>query len=291
MSEERVTWMKLAVAADDSVSAKSLSEGPYPEKLVFEYNGIDYSIVPHKSLNEDERKMKILVAPETLKKQILSTDEFTNFFTTFCDCLKGRTTDKDMREMLNTFTKILNNQEQLRRFILEHPSVDEVVEKFETFQLNKYLNDWKIGMFQSFKLVDGRVEIHINSLVNTIVIFKNKVKARFMEVKENNLTEAMKEYDASLAEIEPFASILELKKSFTKQKEYIQDRARGEWLAIPENEREGDYISWAKSWWEIESINEIFRVLDNAIKSGDLQEFFKNNPELLKPKASTVDHL
>lgn len=91
-----------------------------------------------------------------VKEEIMKDSAIGGYFASMVRELRCRNSSSDIVELLDTFCRVLNSADLIRRFIVEHPEAKDAARAFEYFKLARLLNEWKISLFERLKRVQGR---------------------------------------------------------------------------------------------------------------------------------------
>ncbi|KAK9374427.1 uncharacterized protein V1513DRAFT_77718 [Lipomyces chichibuensis] len=89
-----------------------------------------------------------------------------------------RNSSKHKIQLMDIFTRTLNNVDQIVRFARDHhPDTAMVAITFERLNLPAFVNSWKVDTLQAVSKREGRIELHVNDIsasVQAIVHTANK---------------------------------------------------------------------------------------------------------------------
>jgi len=257
MSEpvQQNSWNEF-IHADDKVQEEMVPEVSEKEFVDFEIGSRKYRIVTRRDFSDDEAELKSLVPPSLLRAQLYANRELGIYFSSIRANLKVRTSAKDLSELVDVFTRTLNNVAQIEKFRLSNPDTRSIANHFEYFTLPRYVNEWKVNMLQQLSMKDGRVEIHINDIVASIHLIRNEANRVYQKGSEaaaalykTTLADLAKVRDEKVKDLGPLTKLADLTGSFADQEDSIKEKARIAYSNLSDEQKDLPFSTWANEWW------------------------------------------
>jgi hypothetical protein len=103
--------------AQEEIKSSEISVAPQQHFVDFDINGRRYRITTEKTFSDEEKSLKTLVPSSILKQELFEDNEIGRYFLSIANACSVRTSAVDKVELLDTFTRTLNNLPQIRRFM------------------------------------------------------------------------------------------------------------------------------------------------------------------------------
>jgi len=275
-------WDFLSSAEQEAETKEGLLL-PQVKFVDFEIDDKKYRIVTRKDFSEREMRMKALYPPSMVKDQMMKDEELGGYFGRVIKSLEVRKSPKDILNLMEIFTRTLNNVDQVREFSHTYTDTTLVAKQYELLNLPRFVNDWKVSILHSVSMRDGRIELHVNDIsaaVQAVVNTANKECQTSTEEAARCYKEAITEAErlkaSKLTDLGSLILLGTLMGGIKDQSDSVKSEAVAAYKAAEVDPESIPFDQWAAEWWSTVRYERVVLALEGMVSSESFSTFFRD---------------